>query len=66
MKFLNFFVVLAMGQGVFSLIYNNPTCNANNCARAVTGTRSGKVPDITSRVEDCSSFMLVTVTPPTS
>jgi hypothetical protein len=36
-------------------------CDANNCARAVTGTRPGKVPDITSRQADCSSFMEATV-----
>jgi hypothetical protein len=39
----------------------NPTaCNANNCARAVTGTREGKVPAVTSRQADCSSFMKAT------
>jgi hypothetical protein len=34
-------------------------CHAmgNNCARAVTGTRHGKVPNIASRRADCSSFM---------
>ncbi|RFU82101.1 lipase/esterase family protein [Trichoderma arundinaceum] len=37
-------------------------CNADNCARAVTGTRDGLLP-ITSRQSDCSSFMLATVTP---
>ncbi|KAH6608241.1 lipase/esterase family protein [Trichoderma cornu-damae] len=37
-------------------------CNADNCARAVTGTRDGLLP-ITSRQADCSSFMLATVTP---
>jgi len=36
-------------------------CNANNCARAVTGTRSGKMPAVTSRQADCSSFMEATV-----
>ena len=38
-------------------------CNADNCARAVTGTRSGKMPDVASRQADCSSFMRATVTP---
>ncbi|KAH8908655.1 hypothetical protein BR93DRAFT_994235 [Coniochaeta sp. PMI_546] len=42
------------------------TCNANNCARAVTGTRTGKMPDVSSRMADCSSFQMVTVTPATS
>lgn len=36
-------------------------CNANNCARAVTGTRPGKTPSVTSREADCSSFMQTTV-----
>lgn len=60
MKLLSFILALAMAQGVLS------ECNADNCARAVTGTRSGKVPDVTSRMEDCSSFMQVTVTPAVS
>jgi hypothetical protein len=42
---------------------DNDKCSADNCARAVTGTRMGKRPDITSRAADCSSFMLATVTP---
>jgi hypothetical protein len=66
MKISALFVVLALGQGTLSLTFDNDECNANNCARAVTGTRSGKVPDITSRADDCSSFMLATVTPATS
>ncbi|KAK3940179.1 SSCRP protein [Diplogelasinospora grovesii] len=37
-------------------------CNSNNCARAVTGTRAGKKPDVTSRQSDCSTFMTTTVT----
>lgn len=36
-------------------------CNANNCARAVTGTGKGKMPGVTSRQSDCSSFMEATV-----
>jgi hypothetical protein len=56
---------LAIASG--ALATPNPTaCNANNCARAVTGTRSGKMPDVTSRWADCSSFQQVTVTPATS
>lgn len=48
----------------FALATNGtPGCNADNCARAVTGTRSGKMPDVSSRMADCSSFMLATVTP---
>jgi hypothetical protein len=36
-------------------------CTNNNCARAVTGTREGKKPDVTSRMSDCSSYQLTTV-----
>jgi hypothetical protein len=39
------------------------TCNANNCARAVTGTRPGKTPAVTSRQSDCASFMHNSVNP---
>ena len=39
------------------------TCNANNCARAVTGTRPGKTPAVTSRQSDCASFVRSTVDP---
>ncbi|EPE24798.1 hypothetical protein GLAREA_11379 [Glarea lozoyensis ATCC 20868] len=37
-------------------------CNADNCARAVSGTRAGAAFSITARA-DCSSFQKVTVTP---
>lgn len=61
MKFLSIILASAIVQGVLA----SPTtaCNADNCARAVTGTRAGKVPDVTSRQADCSSFQLTTVTP---
>jgi hypothetical protein len=35
-------------------------CNADNCARAVTGTRRGD-PHIPSARADCSSFLATTV-----
>ena len=35
-------------------------CNADNCARAVTGTRLGPA-SISAHRSDCSSFMLTTV-----
>lgn len=41
-------------------------CNADNCARRVTGTfRAAGVPDVTSRGSDCSSYMQTTVIPDT-
>ena len=38
-------------------------CNADNCARAVTGTNAQPASSI--RREDCSSFFETTVTPRT-
>ncbi len=35
-------------------------CNANNCARLVTGTRA-KEPSLPSRQADCINFMTTTV-----
>ncbi|KAH7375176.1 hypothetical protein B0T11DRAFT_6787 [Plectosphaerella cucumerina] len=56
-------VLLAAAAVSASTLHDrNQVCNANNCARAVTGTREGRIPSITSRRLDCSSFMLVTVT----
>ncbi|EHK16144.1 uncharacterized protein TRIVIDRAFT_184567 [Trichoderma virens Gv29-8] len=52
------FVAAAMA----GVIERTDGCHADNCARAVTGTREGLLP-ITSRQADCSSFMLATVTP---
>ncbi|KAL7926366.1 hypothetical protein ACQKWADRAFT_280108 [Trichoderma austrokoningii] len=52
------FVAAAMA----SVIERTNSCNADNCARAVTGTREGLLP-ISSRKADCSSFMRATVTP---
>ncbi|KAL6693311.1 hypothetical protein J3F84DRAFT_350715 [Trichoderma pleuroticola] len=52
------FVAAAMA----GVIERTNGCNADNCARAVTGTRDGLLP-ITSRQADCSSFMQATVTP---
>ncbi|KAK8131678.1 hypothetical protein PG984_008116 [Apiospora sp. TS-2023a] len=44
---------------------NNNGCNADNCARAVTGTRLGSA-SVSAYRQDCTSFMSATVTPPTS
>ncbi|KAK8076880.1 hypothetical protein PG996_003050 [Apiospora saccharicola] len=39
-------------------------CYADNCARAVTGTRTAAdMPPQASRMADCSSYMHTTVTP---
>lgn len=52
------FIAAAMA----SVIERTNGCNADNCARAITGTREG-LPPISSRKADCSSFMRATVTP---
>ncbi|KAK8095024.1 hypothetical protein PG997_001709 [Apiospora hydei] len=40
-------------------------CYADNCARAVTGTRTAAdMPNQSVRMADCSSYMTTTVTPP--
>ncbi|KAK6846337.1 hypothetical protein PG987_001525 [Apiospora arundinis] len=44
---------------------NNNGCNSDNCARAVTGTRLGSA-SVSAYKQDCTSFLLGTVTPPTS
>ncbi|KAH8882218.1 hypothetical protein GQ53DRAFT_772754 [Thozetella sp. PMI_491] len=40
---------------------DNDKCNANNCARQITGTRSGKMPPQTVRQSDCAAFQTATV-----
>lgn len=57
-------IVLSFVTAAMAAVINERTngCNADNCARAVTGTRDGLLP-ITSRQADCSSFMRATVTP---
>ena len=56
--------LLVLGTARGSVLQER-ACNGNNCARAVTGTRTGKMPDEASRRADCSSFLLATVTPDT-
>ncbi|KAM0322450.1 hypothetical protein ACHAQA_009517 [Verticillium albo-atrum] len=58
-------LVLSLASAAFAT-GGSDGCNANNCARGVTGTRAGKKPELTSRMEDCASFQLTTVTPTTS
>ncbi|KAK8084419.1 hypothetical protein PG997_005690 [Apiospora hydei] len=56
---------LASAGAVFKPRNNNNGCNADNCARAVTGTRRGPE-SMSSFRQDCTSFMSTTVTPPMS
>ncbi|KAK7942503.1 uncharacterized protein PG986_011616 [Apiospora aurea] len=55
---------LALAGAVFEP-RNNNGCNADNCARAVTGTRRGPE-SMSSFRQDCTSFLSTTVTPPMS
>ncbi|RDW56667.1 hypothetical protein BP6252_14053 [Coleophoma cylindrospora] len=43
------------------LLQDRATCNADNCARAVTGSMIK--PTLALRLADCTSFLLATVTP---
>ncbi|KAH8781884.1 hypothetical protein BGZ57DRAFT_853064 [Hyaloscypha finlandica] len=59
---------LAFGNLIFERNNGPPGCNADNCARAVTGTRNGPA-TVYSHQADCKSFMQVTKYkhhPPTS
>ncbi|KAK6543520.1 hypothetical protein TWF694_000266 [Orbilia ellipsospora] len=66
MRFSFCTLLLATVQSTLGGVLEPRMCPADNCARAVTGTRSGKVPDVTSRMADCSSFMRTTVQPSTT
>jgi len=45
------------------LIFGNPACYADNCARAITGSAGGPL-DVAGHTSDCSNFMQQTVTVP--
>jgi len=45
------------------LIFGNPACYADNCARAITGS-SGDSSQVAAHASDCSSFMETTITVP--
>lgn len=70
MRFFFYTLLLAATQqgalGALLGARHTTGCNANNCARAVTGTRTGKLPDVTSRKADCSSFLETTIGPSTT
>jgi hypothetical protein len=59
MKLLSGFLLLI--SGLFLTVAT--TCNQDNCARAVNGSRNGL--DFHSAKENCSSFLKVTVHPAT-
>jgi len=44
-------------------LFQRAKCNADNCLRAVTGTRPGQTQTRVDRKADCSSFLQPTVTP---
>jgi len=60
-------ILLLLGLGLATSAVANvierQACNANNCLRGIRGTVSVLQPPLSSRLEDCSSFQLATVTP---
>ncbi|PMD59569.1 uncharacterized protein K444DRAFT_663657 [Hyaloscypha bicolor E] len=62
MRFNFYFLSLAACSS--ASIFQKRGCNADNCARAVTGTRYA--PDVqASHMADCTSFFIKTITPAT-
>lgn len=61
----SFFLVLSLAAGSLGGVLERAACNADNCARAVTGTRYASAVQA-SHIADCSSFMVRTITPATS
>ena len=55
-------VALILSFAVGVMASSGKGCNADNCARQVTGTRPGLTP-IESRKDDCSDYMTQTETP---
>ena len=62
MQLLSVLLPLAVVNGAYSHALAPRACNADNCARAVTG--SAAQPALSVRSSDCASFLAVTVTPP--
>ncbi|KAK6535338.1 hypothetical protein TWF694_001800 [Orbilia ellipsospora] len=65
MRFALYTLLLATAQVTLGSLFHDHAfiaCFGDNCARAVTGTGSG-LPDMTSRLADCSNFMRTTLLP---
>ncbi|OAA77108.1 hypothetical protein LEL_06792 [Akanthomyces lecanii RCEF 1005] len=60
---MNRFLGLAVLALLPSALATDGSCNADNCARAVTGTRRGDA-FVTSAQADCSAFQQKTITAP--
>ena len=63
MHLSTFFIIPLLQLCFGSVLQARAACNADNCARAVTGTSAGIAPAFTVRQSDCSSFQKTTVTP---
>jgi len=59
---LTYFAIAALPGALASITRLAPRCNADNCARAVTGTKAQ--PALSVRQSDCSNFQTATVYPP--
>jgi hypothetical protein len=57
-------VILSLASLALGSVIERQVCNANNCARQVTGTRAGLLP-VETRRADCTSFLAAVVTPAT-
>ncbi|KAF8856003.1 hypothetical protein BDZ45DRAFT_804502 [Acephala macrosclerotiorum] len=54
-------ILLGLATSAFANVIERQVCNADNCLRGIRGTNGA--PPMSSRLADCSSFQLVTVTP---
>jgi len=56
-------LLLGLATCAVANVIERRACNADNCLRGIRGTVSGLQPPLSSRLADCSSFQLATVTP---
>ncbi|CZR56072.1 uncharacterized protein PAC_05960 [Phialocephala subalpina] len=54
-------LLLGLAASAFANVIERQVCNADNCLRGIRGTNGQ--PPMSSRLVDCSSFQLATVTP---
>ncbi|KAH8838708.1 hypothetical protein MCOR27_003647 [Pyricularia oryzae] len=62
-RFIQVIVAASIARGFVTAAATAPKCNADNCARAVTGTALVAKPSIGVRMADCSAAVEVTTTP---
>ncbi|TLD04210.1 uncharacterized protein PgNI_12141 [Pyricularia grisea] len=62
-RFIQVIIAAGLAGGFVTSAATAPKCNADNCARAVTGTALVAKPSIGVRMADCSAAVEVTTTP---